>query len=302
MEFLHSLTSPLTPYNSSSKAFSASGGSNQFIINSSTLIIQVPEDRSNGEDFKKRSYSGYFKGGMSYVVEPYDIDGKIAKVVLVYGGDTGVSIPYSANVAFVEDIRDKLVDGETVKQLTYYLAGETTAKTILTEKANTLDGISTGDLVRLAIEDDELVRVQKVFVNDVLYDWSADNDNNPTEEETFNTFAADGNIISHGPSTDAKYYQVVLGTIDSIASDSGSVSIVPVVIESEDDEYDDSGWISYTVSSSTKVYALNDDGKFETGKTIDDVTTVEEATSAFGADTVVIIKLGSTTKAVYILD
>jgi len=278
---------------SSNRQFADANG-DKFLVNSSTVVIQVGDDREDGENFKRRSYS-WFVSGNKYVVEPYDVTSRIAKAVLVYGGSTDVTVKYDTKVAFVEKISDKKnSDGDKVKSLTYYYAGDESTSEILTAKYDTLDGINPGDLVKLAIDDNEVVKVQWVYVDGVLYDY--------VDGKPFDTTESEDNIIEHGYSSDPDWYKVVIGTVDTLNLDDTTMSVVPVIVN-KDEDYDGSNPEFFTVKTSTKVYELNttvSPAKYET-KDPTTLTAVDKVTSASTATKVLVVENANTVKAIYII-
>ncbi len=289
----------LTYNSSSSKSFTV-GGSDQFVINSSTVVILVPKDRTDEDEFKKRT-SSYFSNGNSYVVEPYDVTGNVAKVVLVYTTGSNAATVYSTTTpVFIQRIGGaKNEKGKDVDKIYYYNAGDevnenSKPKEILTSEKYIADGvIDSGDIVKLAIDDGEVTKIQKVFVDGVLYDY--------TDGSPFETFKATGNMITHAKdSSSSEYYQVVLGTVDSI--DGESLMVVPQIVDNNDDYNGD--WKPFTVVNDTRFYMFDaDDSSYSTQA---DLGSLSPATNngkvdAVNASKVVLVKLG-TLEAVYILD
>ena len=245
-------------YYSSSKAFQDSASSTQFTINTSTVVILVPDDRSDSEEYKKKTYS-YFTNGSMYDVEPYDIKSNVAGVLLVYtrGVSTKPTVTVTYNIALVDKVTPaENDDGERVQKLYYYMAGDSIPaasnsykpKTMLTEKENTLDGIKSGDLIRFAYENSEIIGVQKVFVDGQLYDWKS--------SDVYDTFPAEGNIITHANgSSYPDYYQVVHGVIDSMniqEDGTGEINVTPGIVDKHEDYVDN--WKPYMINTSTKIY------------------------------------------------
>ena len=296
-------------YVSASKAFQDSASSTQFTINTSTVIILVPDDRQDDKEYKKKTYS-YFTNGSSYDVEPYDIKNNVAGVVLVYtrGVSTKPTVTVTYNIALVHSIKDKENDsGKKVKQLSYFNAGDAipaesnsyNPKTMLTEAYDTLDGISAGDLIRFAYDNNEIIGVQKVFVGGQLYDWKG------SGEAVYDVFPAEGNIITHANgSSYPDYYQVVHGTLDSMniqQDGTGEINVTPGIVENHEDYVDN--WKPYVVNTSTKIYKWNEDtDRFEQIDTSYFVT-VADTKDATGASKLVVYKMAAnnTLKAIYLL-
>lgn len=277
-------------YASNSKVFKDTNGSNQFTINSSTIVIYVPYDReSNLKDYKKRTYSTFTDGG-SYMVEPYDMSSTTAKVVLVYsnGAATDATIYTDAKPIFIEEIRTKKNDdGEYAEYITYYTAGSTKADSIFVSDDISFErlGIEPGDVIRVAQENGEICGVQNVFVGGELYDWD--------EDDVFTTEVDDDNVISHSYNSDSNYYEVVLGKAYSKTEENDSITVVPL---------GGSDWMPYSVTSSTKIYKWNaDEDVFETDGIMEEIAAIDK-TSEEAASNILVIKRGSSLLAIYILD
>jgi len=228
--------------------------------------------------------------------------------VYTRGASTAATIAANANVAFVQGISSKQNSaGKTVQMLSYYMAGETTLKSMLTEKNDTLNGISSGDLIRFAYEPGPtengvtektsvLTGVQRVFAGGKLYDWKSD--------AVFETFLAEGNIIKHAYSSTSNYYEVVHGTLDSkmIEGGVGTINVVPMIVDNNDNYV--SNWIPYNLTTSTKIYKWNnDEGKYEIVDSSYFVSVEDTNGDATSASKIVVIRLATTNtaKAIYLL-
>lgn len=285
-------------YNSSTKAFTDDSGANQFVINSSTTVLLVPSDRTDEEEFKKRTYS-YFVNTKSYVVEPYDVTSNIAKAVIVYTGGVSnlVKVEGNTDVAFVEGVSTATNNGERVNKITYYKFGETETKEIYTEDLNGVAaGVEPGDVIRMAVDDGEVVGIQIVYKDGVLYDYD---DNTPYDE-----FPADDNEIIHSYNTTSDYYRVVLGTVDYVDVDAGTLNVVPQIVE-DGDEYDNDNWEPFTIGSSVKFYTFDEDsGEFSTEASLGSLNGAVngDTVDASVASEVLVIMMSRSVKAVFILD
>ena len=225
------------------KAFLDNAGKNQFAINTKTIVIRVPDDRSSEEYSKLSSSSFSDTTSLYYAAEPYDIKSNNAAIVLYYANKSS-TVSFN-NYVFVESIRDtQNEDGETVQQLSYYASGSTSLSTILTEKYNTLAGVKGGDVIRFAKDGSELTDWKKLFVDGKLYDKG--------ENEVM--YFAEPN----GSKTD--YYQFIHGTVDGIAVDNTQITIEPIIYDNNEDYVANKGdWEQFTTNDSTKIYKWNDD-------------------------------------------
>ncbi len=282
-------------YNSSSKAFAVDGGSNQFIINSSTVVILVPKDRTDEDEFKRANT--YFSNGGTYVVEPYDITSNIAKAVLVYtnGASTAASVYANTDAMFIEAIAQVQNDeGKNVNEITYYKAGETESKKMKTKDLNVAAGINPGDIVKFAVEGGVIVNIQKVYVGGVLYDY--------TPGAPFNTTPDTDNMIEKSYNSVTDYYRVILGTVDTVDLDGGSLNIVPCI---DDTQYNSDNWEPVSITDSAKFYKFDTSKeKFSTDSDLGSLNaaTIGGTTDPSKASKVVIVILNRAVKAVYVLN
>lgn len=286
-------------YNSSSKSFAvnASNGANQFIINSSTVVILVPKDRADEDKFKKRTNT-YFSNGGTYVVEPYDVTSNIAKAVLVYAENTQPRVLASADAMLIEAIAQVQNDeGKAVNEITYYKAGETESKKMKTKDLNVATGINPGDIVRFAVDNGEVVAIQKVYVGGELYDYAS------TTAPFGETLEPD-NIIEHKDNANASdyYYRVIRGTVDTVDIDYDSLQVVPGI---DDTQYDKDKIEPLTITDSAKFYKFDTSKeKFSTDSDLGSLNaaTIGGTTDPSKASKVVIVILNRAVKAVYVLN
>lgn len=284
----------------------------RFVVNSSTKVFLIPDDRMDEDSYKKSSYS-YFNGDgeHSYSVEAYDIDktSKAAKAVLVYtgGNKNSTTIGESAEVRIIADIRDVNNPDDPKKprtQISYYNAGSKELKTILisedADKTKLLAGLNEagGDLVRFATEGGEVVAVQKVFVGGELYEHA----NGKIEADSLGD---KGGSTQNKYSGDDDYFRVIHGTIDSIDGD--TLNIVPHIV-SKNEDYTEDGWESLDVSSAV-FYDYDEDAtkaedRFAGEITLGSLTpaATESGVNAVDASKVVVVKRENKWVAVYVLD
>ena len=129
--------------------------SNKIILDSSTIIIAVPDNRHASADYKIVSYSSFFKIGNKYTVEAYDVYGAKAKVVLVYGDaaviDIDADTPISIVISQSSRTSQNAVDGGTVFAYEVYENGQT--KTYETESTDSALSVDVGDVVRFGFNN-----------------------------------------------------------------------------------------------------------------------------------------------------
>ncbi len=280
------------------RTFVNASGSTQFTINASTLVLLIPEDRLDTDEYKKRSQTNFYQDSY-YAIEAYDIStSKSAKLVLVYLGEgesTAANVNAATEVRFINEISTTINDEDVrVNKVEYYTAGSTSISEMNTADLNVMAGIQPGDLVKFAIEDNEIVAVQKVFVGGVLYDYD--------DSAPLVTDVADGLVIEHASGTDTDYYRVIHGTVDSLDVDSKELNIVAQIVD-DNDEYDSGIGFEPISVSSAKFYDF-DEGEFITDITLGSLTPANNGTTvdAVNASKVVVIKRGNNYVAVYLVD
>lgn len=282
-----------------SRTFVNESGNTQFIINSTTKVLEISKDRGSDKSVKVKNFGYFSSTSTEYIVEPYDIKNGIATVVLVYVPTSSSATIYTnSNVAFVEKITSKKNDeGETVQVLTYCYAGETSTKETYAETIDTIpSNIKTGDMIRLAIENDEIIGVQSVFVGGVLYDYSTSDVYEPIE--------ATGNYIQKEHNDDPDYYNVIYGTVhaSAIEKNAGIIMVVPTVDTYKESEANAK---TFDIKSSTKIYKWDDDNcTLVTGVAASEIyAALNETTFDCEAATkVVIVTINNTLKCVYIIE
>lgn len=288
----------------STRTFVNASGSVQFVVNSSTTVFMIPDDRLDEEEYKKRTYSNFYSGSY-YNIEAYDIDKatKAAKVVLVYAGGTSSAATILENVqvrliADISSVKNPDDPKNPLTQVSYYTVGanETKPATITTEDADIVDGIAIGDLVRFAVEDSELVGIQEIFVDGVLYDHE--------EGLPFDTFEADEYKLTYKYGSDADYFTVIYGTVDSIDVDNNILSIVADIVDDNDDYDSSKNWSTEAVGSAKFYDYDEDEDEILTDITLGSLTPANNGTTvdAVNASKVVIIKRADKVEGVYLVD
>ena len=150
-----------------------------------------------------------------------------------------------------------------------------------------LDGeVEIGDLIRFAVDDGEIVNVQKLFVDGVLY-------------ETNGTEAKD-NVVEQAYNSDKDYYYVMYGTVQTV--DGNSIMVVPQIVTDHDD-YDEDAWENFNTDSSTKIYKLNaTEDDYETDVELGSLQSVDLTQDATTASKVVVIRINDKIKAIYVVE
>ena len=163
---------PVENFSYNSNRFTATVGSTKksFSINSSTVIIDVPEDRtpSDGEGYAKRTSSN-FTANTNYWVEAYDVNKSlVAGLVIRYAVDDAslgtkhtIDSQHSIIGGYANDVSD---DGETLvtKVPLYSGSKNATNKEVASTLASSKDvfnaNYSIGDIIQFSTNEDNQIK------------------------------------------------------------------------------------------------------------------------------------------------
>ncbi|MBO5370454.1 MAG: hypothetical protein J6B23_07265, partial [Clostridia bacterium] len=228
--------------------------SNQFKGINSTVVFVIPNDITDISKYKKYSISS-FNDEAEYEVEPYDLDGDKASLLLYYQSTVQAataSISASTPIYFINSVGDvNDAGGNAVKNITYIKAGETEVKTIKTdyeEEIPLLSTLKSGDIVKFA--GNPIATMLPIYVED-------ENGDRVLTEDTGSYVAGyENNWITRNYSASKKdYYQVVKGTVYSSGGDEDFISVIPGF--HDDQNFNASDYKAFKVDSNTKVYKYN---------------------------------------------
>ncbi len=234
-------------YDKSGFAFKHSDDTIQFRMNSSTVVLVVPNDLTKSDSYKNTRNSYFSSETKPYTVEAYDMNNEIARVVVCYATDSNSTPSFNAStpVYLVQEITDKNnEDGQPTKNISYYKAGssEVEEKLVANETAvlDKVEDINPGDLIKFVVEDGEIADIRKVYVDNELSDETG-------------SFKKDGRHIHKSSDGNADYYQVILGTVRSIEVDGtvNSISIIPSLATDDDFDTVKDSYIPFTKSALT---------------------------------------------------
>ena len=284
-------------YSRTGYAFKDSAGGTQFTMNSSTLVLVVPCDRSAEEKYKKTTY-GVFSNDSSYRVEPYDIatGGTVAKLVVYYVSSSSTSsvnnVGAGTNVSAIVDYKKVTNEGKEVYRVTVRSFGEEQNKEIITDELEQLNGFNKGDLIKYTLSNGAIDDIKKQF--------------------DFNTKslvgATDNMIKTRYDGTDG-YYTAIYGTVYSIDLEDGKgvIGIAPTFVEQGDDgkyTLDSSKYESFSVTDKTPYYMYDTTGRDPqlVEKSYGELVAALDNANPETATKVVLIMINKTVKGVYILE
>ncbi len=289
----------LAQYTYSSSSFTQSGKS-AFSVNSSTIVICVPANRSEKKSYIKKIPSSAFTSGESYYVEAFDINSsKIAGLVILYGNDsaltkvkkdTDFSIVASDLELIYNDDRDA-----SVFNLEVFAGTSNVLKTWKTYDDTEFAGVKVGDVIQFAYDSDNYAQglITNIAFDDIaavldgktnngqLYNWEEEQE--PSEDNNYQSYKFDYRFKSSG-SADETYYSSTLGAIPYSRACMYNVS--QVLLEDKklyvtkggfsasdgSDVIDDGDYEEITITSSTKIVRMEND-RDEISRYVADTTT-----------------------------
>lgn len=155
-------------YNSSNFRTGGSNGSLEFTVNSKTTVLFVPQDRSEKNEYTKKTPSNAFKGDANYWVEAYDVNkSNVASLVIMYGSNTRLNTPdastaYSIVAKKAEDVYDSAEDTTTSKITVYENNTQTKSWTAL--NSSEFSDVAPGDVIQFAYDDDNKIQQRKNII------------------------------------------------------------------------------------------------------------------------------------------
>lgn len=173
-------------YKYSSGTFTTEDKTDKFFVNSSTIFISVPEDRTAKTSYYKRTTS-YFSVDGVYSLEAVNVNDKnYAEIVLIYPTDkdnkpTGTT-PVSV---LMKKIDSKYVNDEQLNEISIYTTPSNKATSVIVDEEQNVSNIAAGDIFRyvlngeeratgieLAITYKEIKAQFKANSNGITYDWT----------------------------------------------------------------------------------------------------------------------------------
>ncbi len=295
-------------YTFSSNSFSQNGKTS-FSVNSSTVIIYVPSDRTQKSKYAKKTASSAFTSGDPYYVEAYDISSaRIAGLIILYGNDGSLTsvkkdTDFSVVASLPEETYNEKKD-ETVLRFSVFAGSSSSTKTWTTYDNSEFSDVKIGDVIQFAYDSDNLIqgRINNIRFSDIasvldgeeydgqIFNWKEEIE--PSEDNHYQSFKFDYRFKKNGTSDDEIYTSSSLGNVPYSRACMYNVSqVLPddkklYVTKNgfEDDgsgryTLDDSDYEEITITSSTKILRMEDDRKeiskyaagTETAMTINDL-------------------------------
>ena len=286
-------------YTYSSNSFSLNGKT-AFSINSSTVVLYVPADRTQREKYAKKTASSAFTTGDTYYVEAYDISSsKVAGLLVLYGNDgTLTSVKKDTNFSIVSTLPESVyneVKDDSVLQFKVF-AGSNTEKAWTTYDRTEFADVQVGDVIQFAYDSDQLVqgRINNIKFADIAevldgktydgkkFNWEEEQD--PTEDNNYQKYKFDYRFKKNGTGEDEVYNSTSTGTvpysracmynISQVLADEKKIYVTKTGFENVDGTYtlDDSDYEEITINASTKIVRMDED-RDEISRYVDNTTT-----------------------------
>ena len=265
-------------------------GVTQFSVNSSTVVINVPADRSDKTNYAKRTLSS-FSTNSDYWVEAFDVnENKVASLVIRYGvGDStmnymGKDSNHHLVGAQLTESYDEKDDAVSVKVPVYSAATTLKSWAVLASEASKFNELEVGDVIQFNYDNDNKIQglayVQKYSdieeildgaeVNGETYNWNEEYDEIKAANR-YQTYKFDFRYPKGTSGAYETYSSSSMGTIPY--SRAAMFNVMQIIPEDEKIYVTKSGFkdgemdidaVDYEevkISSSTKILKMTDDGK-----------------------------------------
>ena len=239
-----------------------------YAMNTSTIVIYVPDTRSNEDAYSKMSASTAFATTTEAYAEVFGVDSsssnKLAKMVLVYGNDPTLDYIGDSPYMVVTKVSGS-TDGD---QITGYVKDSESTSTVTVSEDKFRTNLSDNAVTAAAVEKGDIIRYLKdssgkVIAIEMVYDASAAG--KLTEGALYSDTTGD-------PDFRARYGEVV-----ARYSDENTISVTTALkAEGADTDAANNAARTYSTSSS-KVLILTTSGDVET-TTLDSIYDISTET------------------------
>lgn len=289
-------------YTYSSNSFTLDG-KNAFSVNSSTIVLCIPGDRSNTSKYAKKAPSSAFSSGDSYYLEAYDINSsKIAGLIILYGNDGSLTpvkkdTDFSVVATLPESIYSEEKD-DTVLKFTSFAGASNALKTWTTFDDTEFADVEVGDVIQFSYDSDKYAQgliynmkfadIAEVLdgqtYDDQQFNWTEELE--PTDENNNQKYKFDYRFKKVGTSEDELYTSSSLGktvpysratmyNISQVLTDDKKLYVTQNgFYEAEDGtlQLDNDDYEEITIASSTKIVRMEDE-RDEISKHVANTTT-----------------------------
>lgn len=257
------------------KYTSSNNFDNQFYINSSTVILYIPGNRNDKDEYSKMTASALFKTGESYWLEPYDVnESKTASLLIVYGNSSLSEITKDSpiNIASKKPVAS-VVNDDTIHRITMFTTSSISAITKNAENDSEFEDIEVGDVFQFGYNNksamtNKQIRIKAADVIEKLensdFDWTGD-------EFIFQFINSDGEIEMDSTSETVYHRAYVANVLEVSEADAEERFIRVTRSDVNDDGTADGDEERFEVADNIKII------RFDTKKNT--VTNVVEGTT-----------------------
>ncbi|MBQ3472191.1 MAG: hypothetical protein IJH17_07530, partial [Clostridia bacterium] len=260
-------------------------GKTAFSVNSSTVVIYVPADRSQKNKYAKKTPSSAFSIGERYYLEAYDLNSsKVAGLVILYGADGTLTkvkkdTDYSVIADTVKSEYSSIKD-DTVLKLDMFTGASNTIKSWNTYDQTEFADVKPGDVIQFAYDSDNLIqgRVNVLKYDDIvsvldmeelyngqIYNW--EKEITPSEDNNYQSMLfdyhfknSDGNDEMYQSSTLGwvPYSRAVVFNVSQVLTDEKKLYVTKNGFDEVDGNLvlDDSDYEEISITSGTKIVRM----------------------------------------------
>lgn len=209
---------PLAKY----KYTASNNFNNEFYINSSTVIMYVPGNRNDKNEYAKMTASSLFKTGESYWVEPYDVnESKTAALLVVYGNSSMSEITKDSpiNIASKQPA-SAVVNDDTIHRITMFPSTSISAVTKNAADDTEFADIEIGDVFQFGYNNKSAMVNKHILIKaaDVLEKLEAD-DYDWTDDKFEYKFTNSDGTVEMDSTTDTVYHRTCVVNVLEVSDD-----------------------------------------------------------------------------------
>jgi len=205
-------------YKYSTSSSGSFGSSPKVLVNSSTIVFVVGDDRDE-DNVRKSTVAGSLDGSSDYIVELYDEKSTIAKVCVVYKDKTLETVTAATPLTIIDDITStgaRNNEGEVGEKADVYV-GKTSfsSGSVISADEGTFTGWGEGSVVKML--ENSYGDVKSVADGSVLV-WDVTSPKMPAATEWVNKAAKSHNGTS---------YRTLVGVVESFDPETGIIVFIP---------------------------------------------------------------------------
>ncbi len=174
-------------YKNNSTTFTEVGGSANFKVNSSTVIIDVPADRTSETNYMKKTSSNFTSKSEECWAEAYDVDSsRVASLVIRYNISTTTRITKKSKTSQHSVVAGNISRGvdeneELVSKLPVYSASESQKSLVISNSDTSFNSLAVGDVIQYDTDEEGKIQGMEYVIkySDIknvldggLYDWT----------------------------------------------------------------------------------------------------------------------------------